>query len=87
MTDWPIGAQTAQASWSFEALAQDVLSLDASIEWITLEQAGREVRWGWRDTSSGRVRTAVGRPPGGRSAASPDRSEPPWTRMLWDGSS
>jgi hypothetical protein len=59
MTDWPIGGQTAQAGWSFDTLANDVLSLDAAIEWIALEQAGREMRWGWRDTSSGRVRTAV----------------------------
>jgi hypothetical protein len=33
--------------------------LDAAIEWIALEQAGREMRWGWRDTSSGNVRTGV----------------------------
>jgi hypothetical protein len=62
MTDWSIGGQTAQARWSFDALAKDVLSLDAAIEWIALEQAGREMRWGWRDTSSGKVRTAVASP-------------------------
>ena len=59
MTEWPIGGQTAQSNWSFEALARSVLSLDAAIEWIALEQAGRELRWGWRETSSGTVRTAV----------------------------
>jgi hypothetical protein len=45
--------------WSFEEIARSVLSLDAAIEWIALEQPGREMRWGWRDTSSGNVRTAV----------------------------
>jgi hypothetical protein len=59
MTVSPIGAHTAQARWSFEALARNVLSLDVAIEWIALEQAGRETRCGWRDTSSGEVRIGV----------------------------
>jgi len=37
----------------FEALAQQVLSLDAGVEWVALEEAGREPRWAWRDPETG----------------------------------
>jgi hypothetical protein len=57
MTGSPTSADSDHVRCSFEALARSVLSLDTAIEWIALEQAGREMRWGWRDTSSGEVRT------------------------------
>jgi len=40
---------------TFETLAQYVLSLDSAIEWVALEEAGREPRWAWRDPESGRL--------------------------------
>ena len=38
---------------TFGTLAQHVLSLDSSIEWVALEEPGREPRWAWRDAESG----------------------------------
>jgi len=40
---------------TFGTLAQHVLSLDPAIEWVALEETGREARWAWRDTNSGAV--------------------------------
>jgi len=40
---------------TFGTLAQHVLSLDSSIEWVALEEAGREPRWAWRDAKSGKL--------------------------------
>jgi hypothetical protein len=39
----------------FGRLARHVLSLDSAIEWLALEEAGREPRWAWRDQESGDV--------------------------------
>ncbi len=38
---------------TFGMLAQQVLSLDSGVEWVALEEAGREPRWAWRDRNSG----------------------------------
>lgn len=43
----------------FRMLAEQVLSLDATIEWVALEQAGREARWAWRDLVTGRTRAGT----------------------------
>lgn len=40
---------------TFRSFAQDVLSLHSSIEWVALEEAGREPRWAWRDAKSGNL--------------------------------
>jgi len=47
---------------TFGELAQHVLSLDPAIEWMALEEAGREARWAWRDPDKGAVcaRSATG---------------------------
>ena len=37
----------------FSRLARHVLSLDSAIEWVALEEAGREPRWAWRDSETG----------------------------------
>jgi hypothetical protein len=37
---------------AFGTLVQHVLSLDSSIEWVALEEPGREPRWAWRDAKS-----------------------------------
>jgi hypothetical protein len=46
----------------FGILAQQVLALDSAVEWVALEEAGREPRWAWRDPKSGEVcaRSATG---------------------------
>jgi hypothetical protein len=59
MSDRPCAAGSDHARRSFEALARSVLSVDAGIEWIALEQAGSAPLWGWRDPSTGGVRTGV----------------------------
>ena len=41
---------------AFGTLVQHVLSLDSSIEWVALEEAGREPRCAWRDAKSGAMR-------------------------------
>ena len=38
---------------TFGELAEEILSLDAAIEWVALEEPGRESRWAWRDPQSG----------------------------------
>ncbi len=48
-----LGGRGAQPRLTFGTLAQHVLSLDSSIEWVALEEAGREPRWAWRDAQSG----------------------------------
>ena len=40
---------------AFRLLAQGVLSLDAAIKWVALEEAGREPRWGWPDPENGHL--------------------------------
>jgi hypothetical protein len=40
---------------AFGLLAQKIFSLDAAIEWVALEEAGREPRWAWRDPETGRL--------------------------------
>jgi hypothetical protein len=59
MNDWRIAAHRDHTECSFEVLAQSVLSLDRGVDWIALEQAGCAPRWGWRDPSTGRVRTDI----------------------------
>ena len=44
----------------FGTLVEQVLSLDPSIEWVAVE-AGRELRWAWRDHGTGRMRTGTTR--------------------------
>jgi hypothetical protein len=44
---------------TFGALAQQVLSLDAAIEWVALEEAGREPHWAWRDPRTGSMRAGT----------------------------
>jgi hypothetical protein len=43
----------ASGKRTFGLLAQEVFSLDAAIEWVALEEAGREPRWAWRDSENG----------------------------------
>jgi hypothetical protein len=57
MSSSTLGA--ANGKWTFRLLAQEVLSLDAGIRWIALEEAGREPRWAWRDPETGRLCTAT----------------------------
>src|SRR5208337_3741327 len=40
---------------NFGLLAQEVFSLDTAIQWVALEEAGREPRWVWRDRETGRL--------------------------------
>ena len=47
--------RTGQPKITFGSLAQHVLSLDSSIEWVALEEAGREPRWAWRDAKTGNL--------------------------------
>ena len=42
---------------SFMTLVRGVFSLDPAIEWVALEEAGREPRWAWRDAGTGRLCT------------------------------
>jgi hypothetical protein len=49
------GDRLQHARLTFGRLAELVLSLDAAIEWVALEQAGHEPRWAWRDPESGTV--------------------------------
>ena len=44
---------------TFGTLAQQILSLDAAVEWVALEQAGREPRWAWRNPKSGSLYTGT----------------------------
>jgi len=44
---------------TFGALAQQVLSLDAAIDWVALEEAGREPSWAWRDPHTGSMRAGT----------------------------
>jgi len=46
---------------SFGILAKQVLSLDAAIEWMVLEEAGREPRWAWRNPRDGNLRMRFSR--------------------------
>lgn len=39
----------------FCALVQQVFSLDSAIQWVALEEAGREPRWAWRDPETGEL--------------------------------
>jgi hypothetical protein len=43
----------------FGTLIQRVFSLDPAIEWVALEEAGREPRWAWRDPETGRIRVGT----------------------------
>lgn len=45
--------RTANGKGSFGLLALEVFSLDAAIQWVALEEAGREPRWAWRDPETG----------------------------------
>ena len=40
---------------TFGTLAQHIVSLDSGIEWVALEEPGREPRWAWRDSTSGNL--------------------------------
>ena len=44
---------------AFGTLVQHVLSLDSSIEWVALEEPGREPRWAWRDAKTGGLYTGA----------------------------
>jgi len=44
---------------TFGMLAQQVLALDAAIEWVALEEAGREPRWAWRNSHNGNLYTGT----------------------------
>lgn len=39
----------------FGMLARQILSLDAAIEWVALEEVGCEPRWAWRDPETGEL--------------------------------
>lgn len=45
----------APQKMTFGVLAQQVLSLDASIDWVVLEEVGRQHRWAWRNPKSGNL--------------------------------
>lgn len=45
----------APQKMTFRMLAQQVLSLDAGIEWMALEEAGRGPHWAWREPSTGNL--------------------------------
>ncbi len=53
MNAWHAGRGARPPKTTFGMLAQQVLSLDSGIEWVALEEAGREPRWAWRDRNSG----------------------------------
>lgn len=40
----------------FHTLMATLLTLDAAIQWVAIEEAGREPYWVWRDTISGELR-------------------------------
>lgn len=44
---------------TFGLFAQVVFSLNAAIQWIALEEAGREPRWAWRDPETGSRRAGT----------------------------
>lgn len=43
------------ANDTLRSLAQDVFALDSAIQWVALEEAGREPRWAWREAETGRL--------------------------------
>jgi hypothetical protein len=45
--------RAANGKKNFGLLAQEVFSLDDAIQWVALEEAGREPRWAWRDPETG----------------------------------
>jgi hypothetical protein len=45
--------RAAKGKRNFGLLAQEVFSLDAAIQWVALEEAGREPRWAWRGPKTG----------------------------------
>lgn len=47
--------RAADGKGSFGLLAQEILSLGAAIQWVALEEAGREPRWAWRDPETVRL--------------------------------
>ena len=40
-------------------LVQRVFSLHSAIQWVALEEAGREPRWAWRDPETGELRVGT----------------------------
>jgi hypothetical protein len=43
----------------FGMLVQNVFSLDSAVQWVALEEAGREPRWAWRDPETGELRAGT----------------------------
>jgi triphosphoribosyl-dephospho-CoA synthetase len=43
----------------FGRLVQQVFSLDSAIQWVVLEEAGREPRWAWRDSETRDLRVGT----------------------------
>lgn len=39
----------------FSTLARQIFSMDAAIEWVAMEVAGRGPHWAWREPSSGKL--------------------------------
>ena len=44
---------------SFSTLARQIFSLDAAIEWVAMEVAGRGPHWAWREPNTGKLRAGA----------------------------
>ena len=51
-----IALERTNGKMPFGILARQVLALDRAVEWVTLEEPGREPRWAWRDQETGTIR-------------------------------
>jgi len=67
----------ANGGMLFSMLARQIFALDAAIEWVALEEIGREPRWAWRDLETGELCAA--------SAATPSQVVDPLLLMLAEG--
>ena len=54
-----IALERSDGKLPFGILARQVLALDRAVEWIALEEPGREPRWAWRDPETGTIRAGI----------------------------
>ena len=54
-----IAFERTNGKMPFGMLARQVLALDAAVEWVALEEPGREPRWAWRDRENGSIRAGT----------------------------
>ena len=54
-----IALERSNGKVPFGMLARQVLELDRAVEWIALEEPGREPRWAWRDPETGRIQAGT----------------------------